>query len=143
MIFGGLKLIISEDCPSNNCRGLIDSLKMKSFLANVRYTAVPVLSNMIKSIPSREEQILWVGCSDSHIDETDVLDVPRQELFVHRNLGNKLSNGDTSSLGAIEFCVKNIEVRFHVAICMDIIRLTIFAGQACDHMRTLWVWLDQ
>jgi carbonic anhydrase len=109
-------------------RALIDSLKMKSFLANVRYTAVPVFSNMIQSIPNREEQILWVGCSDSHIDETDVLNVPRQELFVHRNLGNKLSNGDTSSLGAIEFCIQDIEVCFQVALSMDIIRLTISEG---------------
>jgi carbonic anhydrase len=91
---------------------------MKSFLANLRYVAVPVLSNMIQSIPNREEQILWVGCCDSHIDETDVLDVPRQELFVHRNLGNKLSNGDASSLGAIEFCVQDIEVCFHVSPCL-------------------------
>jgi carbonic anhydrase len=85
---------------------------MKSFLKNVEYTAVPVSSNLIPSLskPQEQEQIFWVGCSDSHIVETDILDVPRQELFVHRNLGNKLSNGDISSLGALEFCVQDKQV---------------------------------
>jgi carbonic anhydrase len=83
---------------------------MKSFLANVRYTAVPVPSDFIPTLPKPEEQILWVGCSDSQIIETDVLNVPRQELFVHRNLGNKLSNGDANSFSAIEHCVQGIQV---------------------------------
>jgi carbonic anhydrase len=83
---------------------------MKSFLENVRYTAVPVPSDFIPSFPKLQEQILWVGCSDSQIIETNVLNVPRQELFVLRNLGNKLSNGDISSLSGIEFCVEDIQV---------------------------------
>jgi carbonic anhydrase len=85
---------------------------MKSFLTNVEYTAVPVSSDLIPSLPQSQvqEQIFWVGCSDSQIIETDVLNVPRQEIFVHRNLGNKLSNGDISSLGALEFCVQDKKV---------------------------------
>ncbi|KAH6667693.1 carbonic anhydrase, partial [Halenospora varia] len=85
-------------------------------LANVRYTAVPVPPDLIPSLSKPQEQILWVGCSDSQITETDVLNVPRQEIFVHRNLGNKLSNGDTSSLSAIELCVQEMKVG-HVIIC--------------------------
>lgn len=83
---------------------------MKTFLANVEYTAVPVSSDLIPSLQKPQEQIFWVGCSDSQIIETDILSVPRHELFVHRNLGNKLSNGDISSLGALEFCVQDMQV---------------------------------
>lgn len=54
--------------------------------------------------------ILWVGCSDSSILETDVLDVPRDEMFVHRNLGHVLSNGDLSTMSALEWCVELLKV---------------------------------
>ncbi|PSS08466.1 hypothetical protein M430DRAFT_128467 [Amorphotheca resinae ATCC 22711] len=89
---------------------------MKNFLANVDYTAVPVPPDFIPSLQTPQQQILWVGCSDSQIIETDTLNVPRQEFFVHRNLGNKLSNGDTSSLSAIELCVEVIQVK-HIIVC--------------------------
>lgn len=83
---------------------------MKEFLANVVYTAAPVPSDFIPSLEKAQQQILWVGCSDSQTIETDALNVPRQELFVHRDLGNQLSNGDTSSLSAIEVCVEDLQV---------------------------------
>jgi carbonic anhydrase len=83
---------------------------MKAFLADVVYTTVPVASDLIPSLPRAQQQILWVGCSDSQTIETDVLNVPREELFVHRDPGNKLSKGDTSSLSAIELCVQVLQV---------------------------------
>jgi carbonic anhydrase len=117
---------------------------MKNFLANVDYTAVPVPPDFIPSLQTPQQQILWVGCSDSQIIETDTLNVPRQEFFVHRNLGNKLSNGDTSSLSAIELCVEVIQVscqypslRFQPNMGL------ILAGQAHYRVRTLRLWLDQ
>lgn len=82
---------------------------MRSFLTNVQYTTTVVPPDLIASLPRPQEQILWIGCSDSQVVETDVLNVPRNELFVHRNLANMLSNGDTSSLSAIEFCVEDIQ----------------------------------
>ena len=83
---------------------------MKDFLANVVYNTAPVPSDLIPSLPEPLQQILWVGCSDSQTVETDALNVPRQELVVHRNLGNKLSVGDASSLSAIELCVEVLQV---------------------------------
>lgn len=93
---------------------------MKHFLANVKYTTSPVSSDLIPSLPKPQpqQQILWVGCSDSQIIETDVLNVPRQEFFVHRNLGNKLSIGDTSCLSAIELCVEVLQV--HCIFCLQL-----------------------
>ncbi|KAH8807971.1 carbonic anhydrase [Xylogone sp. PMI_703] len=97
---------------------------MKDFLSSVRYHTEVVPTNYI-SLPSPsthehleafDEKILWVGCSDSNINETDILDVPRDELFVHRNLGNQLSNGDVSSLCAVQVCVDEMQVR-HIIVC--------------------------
>ncbi|RFU35511.1 hypothetical protein B7463_g780, partial [Scytalidium lignicola] len=104
----------------------ITSSDMKNFLTSVRYHTEHVPSNYItlppQSSPRPElglldkEQILWVGCSDSNIIETDLLDVPRDELFVHRNLGNQLSNGDMSSLSAVQVCVDDMQVK-HIIVC--------------------------
>jgi carbonic anhydrase len=83
---------------------------MESFLQNLQYTTLPVQSSMIPWTPTQRERILWIGCSDSPVDETDVLNVPRREMFVYRNLGNNLANGDVSSLSAIEFFLQDVEV---------------------------------
>jgi carbonic anhydrase len=83
---------------------------MKNFLENVEYTAIPLYPDIIASVPRENQQILWVGCSESQVIETDALNVPRSEMFVHRNLGNVLTNGELNSLGAIDYCTRIIEV---------------------------------
>lgn len=83
---------------------------MKNFLENVEYNPIPLHPDIIGSVPRENQQILWVGCAESQVVETDVINVPRSEMFVHRNLGNVLSNGEISSLGAIDYCLRIIEV---------------------------------
>ena len=93
----------------------------------MRYKVVPVSSGLIPSLPARQEQqILWIGCSDSQITDTDVPDVSRREFFVHRNLGNKLSNGDTSSRSAIDFCVQDIHVDLAPLLTMRLLEQKLF-----------------
>lgn len=78
--------------------------------AQRRYSILPIPKDLIPSTGEGKAQILWVGCSDSWITETSVLDVPPQETFVHRNLGSVMSNGDLSSASAIAYCVDLLEV---------------------------------
>jgi carbonic anhydrase len=82
------------------------------FNAAVRkqYNILPVSPSLIESQSSAKQHILWVGCSDSLVSETDSLDVDREEIFVHRNLGNLLSNGDLSSQSAIAWAVDLLKV---------------------------------
>ncbi len=74
------------------------------------YDPVPVPRTFIPSTGTPKPHILWVGCSDSLIVETETLDVLPDEIFVHRNLGNILSNGDLSSVSAVEWCVDLLKV---------------------------------
>ena len=74
------------------------------------YTIAPVPRDLIPSTSTKKAQILWVGCSDSWITETQTLDVMAEETFVHRNLGNVLSNGDLSSESAIQYAVELLKV---------------------------------
>lgn len=76
-----------------------------------QYTVQPVPRDLIPSANEKKAQILWVGCSDSWITETQTLDVMAEETFVHRNLGNVLSNGDLSSESAIAYAVDLLKVR--------------------------------
>lgn len=78
-----------------------------------KYQVLPLPKDIIppSKIPGKQ-QIRWIGCSDSSVEETDVLDVPREEFFVHRNFGNIVSNGDLSSGSAVAWCLELLKVRF-------------------------------
>jgi len=82
------------------------------FNAAVRkqYATIPVTRDFIPSSGTPTPQILWVGCSDSFIIETETLDVLPEEIFVHRNLGNLLHNRDLSSESALDWCLNLLKV---------------------------------
>lgn len=96
-------------------------------LPSLHYTVQPVPANFLQftnqtsssplSSPpptnsqETKENVLWIGCSDSLVSETDALtNVKRSEIFVHRNLGNRVSVGDTSSGSAIEWAIDVLKV---------------------------------
>jgi len=82
-----------------------------------KYKVLPLPETYIESNRIAKPQILWVGCSDSLMSETQTLAVDSEEIFVHRNLGNIVSNGDLSSQSAIEWCLDILKV------CLVIIRV--------------------
>ncbi|KFY19609.1 hypothetical protein V491_04334 [Pseudogymnoascus sp. VKM F-3775] len=104
-----------------------------------RYSILPVPKDLIPSTGESKAQILWVGCSDSWITETAVLDVLPQETFVHRNLGSVMSNGDLSSASAIAYCVDLLEVK-HIVVCGHYD--CVLFKEACDAPTELHGWYE-
>jgi carbonic anhydrase len=58
---------------------------------------------------------LWIGCSDSRVPASDVVDLPPGEMFVHRNVANVVVHTDLNFLSVLQFAVEALKVP-HVLI---------------------------
>ncbi len=58
---------------------------------------------------------LWIGCSDSRVPASDVIDLPAGEMFVHRNVANVVVHTDLNCLSVLQFAVEALKVQ-HVLV---------------------------
>lgn len=57
----------------------------------------------------------WIGCSDSRVPATEIVDLDPGEMFVHRNVANLVSAIDPNFTAALAFAVEVLRVR-HVIV---------------------------
>lgn len=60
-------------------------------------------------------KFLWIGCSDSRVPATQIVDLPPGDIFVQRNVANVVSHTDLNCLSTIQFAVDVLKVE-HILV---------------------------
>lgn len=60
-------------------------------------------------------EYLWIGCSDSRVPSTQIVDIDPGAIFVHRNVSNVVAHTDFNALSTIQFAVDALQVR-HIMV---------------------------
>jgi carbonic anhydrase len=92
---------------------------LKDLLANNRRWADGVAAQDPRFFERLSQQqapkYLWIGCSDSRVPATQIVDLPPGEIFVHRNVANVVVHTDLNALSTIQFAVDVLKVE-HVLV---------------------------
>lgn len=69
-----------------------------------------------KLAKEQNPEYLYIGCSDSRVVPNIIMGLEPGEVFVHRNVGNLVSDSDLSSAAVIEYALFHLKVQ-HVIVC--------------------------
>lgn len=93
---------------------MLDHLKKKNRIWAERKVATD--SDFFKRLARQQApEYLWIGCSDSRVPATEIVDLDPGEMFVHRNIANLAPPQDANYLSVLQFAVEVIKVR-HILV---------------------------
>lgn len=60
--------------------------------------------------------VLWIGCADSRVPATQIVDCAPGDLFVHRNVANLVVESDANGMSVLTYAVEALGVS-HIVVC--------------------------
>ncbi|KAJ2368475.1 hypothetical protein H4S02_000559 [Coemansia sp. RSA 2611] len=107
------------------------------WVAEVQAKNPDYFTNLAKG---QSPKLLWIGCSDSRM-AVDVLTKTKPgDVFIHRNIANRIPSEDLSALSVIEYAVKHLKVE-HVIVAGHTGCGGIKAAMSTDSVGILDHWL--
>jgi carbonic anhydrase len=93
---------------------MLDDLKANNRAWAQRKTAVD--PGFFKRLMGQQApQYLWIGCADSRVPATEIVDLDPGEMFVHRNIANLAPPQDANYLSVLQYAVDVLQVR-HIMV---------------------------
>jgi carbonic anhydrase len=93
---------------------MLDDLKANNRAWAQRKTAVD--PGFFKRLMGQQApQYLWIGCADSRVPATEIVDLDPGEMFVHRNIANLAPPQDANYLSVLQYAVDVLKVR-HIMV---------------------------
>jgi carbonic anhydrase len=94
--------------------------KLERLLANNRRWAAETKERDPDFFPTLSRQqrpdYLWIGCADSRVPASQIVDMPPGTIFVHRNVANLVVHTDFNFLSVLQYAVEVLHVS-DVIVC--------------------------
>src|SRR5688572_26326670 len=93
---------------------------LKRLLDQNRAWAESIKASNAEFFPTLAKQqtprYLWIGCSDSRVPATQLVNMEPGEMFVHRNVANVVVHTDFNCLSVMQYAVDVLKVD-HIIVC--------------------------
>jgi carbonic anhydrase len=98
----------------------MSELTIEELLARNRLWAERVRSSdpefFARLVAQQAPRFLWIGCSDSRVPATQIVDVDPGSVFVHRNVANLVVHTDINCLSVLQYAIDVLGVS-EVIVC--------------------------
>jgi len=67
-------------------------------------------------VGQQRPRYFWIGCSDSRVPATEIVDIDPGEMFVHRNVANLTMADDPNFAAALQFAIEALHVEHIIVV---------------------------